>query len=261
MVEAIKRFSSRVENYVKYRPDYPAAVIEVLVSKCGLSQKSLVADIGSGTGILTELFLRNGNKVLGVEPNREMRTAAERLLANYANFTSIDGRAEATSIASDSVDFVTVGQAFHWFDQQQAKREFVRILKSDGWAVLIWNERRLDSSEFLRALEDLLLEFGTNYEQVRHENVYGDIAAFFGAGGFELATFENLQHLDLDAFKGRLFSASYTPEPAHPNFAPMLDELLAIFAAHERNGKVTIEYDTKVYYGQLKAAVHEPSTS
>jgi len=254
MVEAINRFSSRVENYVKYRPGYPAGVIDLLVSECGLSKDSIVADIGSGTGILSELFLRNGNKVLGIEPNREMRIAAEHLLDTYANFTSIDARAEATSLPGDRIDFVTAGQAFHWFDQQQARQEFIRILKSDGWAVLIWNERRLDSSDFLRALEELLLKFGTLYEQVRHENVYGDIAAFFGVSGFKLATFENLQQVELEAFKGRIFSASYTPEPGHPNFEPMFEQLVAIFSAHEKNGKVTIEYDTRVYYGHLKAA-------
>ena len=126
-------------------------------------------------------------------------------------------------------------------------------MKSDGWAVLIWNERRLDSSDFLRALEELLLKFGTLYEQVRHENVYGDIAAFFGGTGFKLASFENLQQVDLEGFKGRIFSASYTPEPGHPNFEPMLEQLLAIFSTHEKSGKVTIEYDTRVYYGQLSS--------
>src|SRR5882757_1999014 len=194
MIEPVKRFSSRVENYAKYRPGYPLGVIDLLVSECGLSQDSIVADVGSGTGFLTELFLRNGNKVFGVEPNREMRTAAEIYLNNYPTFNSVDARAESTSLAGASIDFVTVGQAFHWFDQLQARQEFTRILKSDGWAVLIWNERRLDSSDFLRAVEELFLKFGTLYEQVRHENVYSDITAFFGTEDFKLATFENLQH-------------------------------------------------------------------
>lgn len=251
MVESIERFSSRVENYVRYRPGYPAAVIDLLASECGLSKDSIVADIGSGTGILSELFLRNGNRVFGVEPNREMRAAAERLLKDCAHFNSLDGKAEATALADHRIDFITAGQAFHWFDQQQARQEFTRILKSDGWTVLIWNERRLDSSDFLRALEELLLKFGTLYEQVRYENVYSDIAAFFGAGGFKLATFENLPQVDLEGFKGRIFSASYTPEPGHPSFEPMLEQLLAIFSAHQKNGKVTIEYDTRVYYGRL----------
>lgn len=251
MTDPIKRFSSRVENYQKYRPGYPREIINLLTSECGLTPESVVADIGAGTGILSELFLQNGNKVYGVEPNQEMRAAAERLLKDYANFNSIDGKAEATTLADSSVDFLTAGQAFHWFDQKKARSEFARILQPEGWAVLVWNERRLDSSDFLRALEDLLIRFGTLYEQVRYENVYRDIAAFFGKGDFKLSTFENLQLLDLDGLKGRIFSASYTPEPGHPNFEPMLEQLLAIFATHQKNGKVTIEYHTKVYYGPL----------
>ncbi|MDQ2855509.1 MAG: class I SAM-dependent methyltransferase, partial [Acidobacteriota bacterium] len=189
----IKRFSSRVDNYVKYRPGYPREVISLLSAECGLTPAATVADVGSGTGILSELLLRNGNRVFGVEPNREMREAAERLLKDCSGFNSIEGTAEGTTLADHSIDLITASQAFHWFDQVKARLEFLRILKKGGWVALIWNERRLDSSDFLRALEELLLKFGTLYEQVRHENVYGDIATFFGTGAFKLATFENLQ--------------------------------------------------------------------
>lgn len=254
MVEPTERFSSRVENYVKFRPGYPTGVIDLLASACGLSRQSIVADIGSGTGILTNLFLKNGNKVFGVEPNREMRMAAEHFLRDYPRFISVDARAEATSLNDHSIDILTAGQAFHWFDREKSRQEFIRILKPGGWVVLIWNERRLDSSSFLRAVEDLLLKFGTLYDQVRHENAYDYVAPFFGGGRFEQASFKNLQRLDLDAFKGRIFSASYTPEPGHPNFEPMLEQLLVIFSAHQVNGKVTIEYDTKVFYGQMNQA-------
>jgi SAM-dependent methyltransferase len=260
MSDPITRFSSRVDNYVKYRPGYPREVIKLLTAEGALTPAAAVADVGSGTGILSELLLRNGNRVFGVEPNREMREAAERLLKDYPDFNSIEGTAERTTLADLSVDLITAGQAFHWFDQPKAQPEFIRILKQGGWVALIWNERRLDSSGFLRALEKLLLQFGTLYEQVRHENVYGDIATFFGAGRFRLATFENLQQMDLDGLKGRIFSASYTPEPGHPNFEPMLEKLLAIFRTHEKGGTVTIEYDTRVYYGQLASQVEPIQT-
>jgi ubiquinone/menaquinone biosynthesis C-methylase UbiE len=251
MPDSIDRFSSRVDNYVKYRPGYPREIIDLLVAECGLTPESVVADIGSGTGIVAELFLRHGNKVYGVEPNREMREAAERLLKAHANFKSIDGKAEATTLDGQSVDFVTAGQAFHWFDQEKARKEFTRILQPQGWAVLIWNERRLDSTPFLRAYEDLLLKYGTDYERVRHENVYEDIRSFFAPESFKFADFDNLQTFDFEGLKGRIFSASYTPEPGHPSFDPMLEQLLAIFSTHQKSGKVTIEYDTRVYYGQL----------
>ncbi len=251
MIDPTKRFSTRVDNYVKYRPGYPPGIIDLLSSECGLTPAAAVADVGSGTGILSELFLQHGNKVYGVEPNRDMRQAAERRLKPYPGFNTVDGKAEATTLAAHSVEFITCGQAFHWFDQEKAREEFIRILKPGGWTALIWNERRLESSQFLRDLEELLIKCGINYGQVRHENVYGDFAAFFGANGFKTSTFDNFQQLDQEGLKGRVLSASYTPEPDHPNFAPMLEQLLAIFRTHAKGGKVTIEYDTKIYYGRL----------
>src|SRR5258708_6434564 len=153
------RFSSRVENYIRYRPGYPAQVLEVLKEECQLTSKSIVADIACGTGIFTRMLLDHGNKVVGVEPNSEMREAAERLLAAYPNFTSIDGTAEATTLPDESVDFATAAQAAHWFDLARARREFARILKPGGWAVLIWNERSIDTTSFLRAYEELLMTY------------------------------------------------------------------------------------------------------
>lgn len=254
MNDAITRFSSRVEDYIKYRPGYPHEVLALMTAECGLLPDSTIADVGSGTGILSELFLRHGNTVYGVEPNAEMRSAAERLLQSYPGFQSSDGRAEATTLAEKSVDFVTAGQAFHWFDQQQARQEFARILKPQGWAILIWNERRLDSTAFLRAYEDLLLEFGTDYEQVRHENVEKDIAAFFAPQEYKLAAFENLQQCDFEGLRGRLLSSSYIPAPADRRYQPMLERLRQIFLAHQQDDHLIIEYDTKVYYGHLRAA-------
>ena len=142
-MDATERFSNRVQDYARYRPHYPAAVIGSLQTNCQLLETSVIADVGSGTGILTELFLRHGNPVLAVEPNRQMREAGERLLEGYPHFQSIAGRAEATTLPEQSVDFVTAGQAFHWFDRKKAKAEFSRILKARGWVVLAWNERRV----------------------------------------------------------------------------------------------------------------------
>jgi len=149
-VQSTERFSNRVDNYIKYRPGYPQAVIETLAAECGLTSQSVIADIGSGTGILAEMFLKNGNAVTGVEPNREMREAGERLLSAYPRFTSVDGRAEATGLADASVDFVTAGQSLHWFDLKASRREFRRILKPSGWVAIVWNDRR-DESPFMQA--------------------------------------------------------------------------------------------------------------
>jgi SAM-dependent methyltransferase len=197
------------------------------------------------------LFLRRGYTVFGIEPNSAMRAAADELLKAYQRFRSTNGTAEATTLAPHSVDVVTAAQAFHWFDQQQASAEFARILKPQAWVVLIWNERRIVSTPFLRAYEDLLLEFGTDYAQVRHENVYDKIADFFAPQEFKLATFENLQPVDFDGLRGRLLSSSYIPTAADPGYQSMLDRLRELFLAHQKDDMVIVEYDTKVYFGHL----------
>jgi SAM-dependent methyltransferase len=251
MTNPVTRFSSRAENYAKYRPGYPPGVLDILRSECDLTEDSIVADVGSGTGILAEILLKNGNRVFGVEPNEAMRVVAEELLRSYKQFVSVGGSAEATTLPNDSVDFITAAQAFHWFDREEAKREFRRILRPGGWVVLLWNERRLDSTPFLRAYEEMLLRYGTDYQEVRHENVAGKLAQFFAPGSFKLVNLDNFQYFDLVGFEGRVGSASYTPEPGHPNFVAMASELEKIFHAHSRDGIVTFEYDTRVYYGHL----------
>ncbi len=253
MTDSVARFSNRADNYAKYRPSYPAAVIDILKSDCGLNKTSSIADVGSGTGILSELFLKNGNPVVGIEPNAAMRLTAERLLKEFPRFASIDATAEATTLKPESVEFVTAAQAFHWFDRAKARLEFARILKAGGWVVLIWNERRLDSTPFLRAYEELLLRYGTDYEKVRHENVTGEIAQFFAPEAFQLRTLENFQHFDFNSLKGRVLSSSYMPEQDHANFDGMLGELEAIFNAYKSDGIVSFEYETRVYYGHLTA--------
>lgn len=254
MTDPVKRFSNRADNYARYRPSYPPGVIDILKSNCGLKETSIIADIGSGTGILSELFLKNGNQVFGVEPNAAMRLAAERLLGKFENFVSVEATAEATTLKPASVDFVTAAQAFHWFDREQAKREFARILKPGGQVVLIWNERRLKSTPFLREYENLLLRYGTDYQDVRHERVEGEIAQFFAPETFQLKNFQNAQHFDFEGLKGRVLSASYTPEPGHANFKPMLAQLEVMFNSHQHNGIVSFEYETRVYYGHLNAS-------
>jgi ubiquinone/menaquinone biosynthesis C-methylase UbiE len=245
------RFSSRVEHYIRYRPGYPGEVLETLCTECGLTASSVVADIACGTGIFTRMLLDNGNRVLGVEPNREMRAAADRLLAEYSSFTSGAGTAEATTLADHSVDFATAAQAAHWFDLPKARREFARILKPGGWAVLIWNERSTDTTPFLRAYEDLLLTYGTDYGQVRHERTTDNIGSFFAPARFAARVFEMRQQFDYAQLEGRLLSSSYAPMEGHPGYKPMLKELRGVFDGHQENGRVDMEYRARMYYGHL----------
>jgi len=246
------RFSSRVDDYIKYRPDYPVEIIDLLADKCGLTPQSVIADIGSGTGILTKMFLENGNPVAGVEPNREMREAGEHYLADFARFTSVEGTSEATRLPAHSMDFILAGQAFHWFDQSGTRVEFQRILKEDGWVVLVWNDRRIDTTPFLRAYEALLQEFSTDYNEINHKNVQDKavFTAFFGAPPLE-AAFDNVQRFDFDGLIGRLHSSSYVPGRDDPRYAPMAKRAQEIFAAHQKDGMVALEYDTRVYYGAM----------
>ncbi len=248
---ATSRFSDRVENYVRYRPGYPAAVIEELKAECGLVPDDVVADIASGTGIWTRMLLENGNPVFGIEPNAEMRVAGERLLAKFPKFSSIVGTAEATTLTDQSVDFVTAAQAAHWFHRERARREFVRILKPGGWLVLLWNERLTDSTRFLRNYEQLLLTYGTDYEEVRHERTTDAVNEFFDPVPFQERTFDMRQEFDYAGIEGRLLSSSYAPGPEHPQHAPMLSELRRIFDANAVDGRATFEYKTRMYFGRL----------
>jgi ubiquinone/menaquinone biosynthesis C-methylase UbiE len=252
-MDSTQRFSSRVENYIRYRPSYPHEIIAALQKACGLTSDAIVADVGSGTGMFAELLLRNGNTVYGVEPNQAMRAAGERLLHHYPRFHSVNGTAEATTLPDTSVDFITAGQAFHWFDRDKARHEFARILRPGGWVALVWNERRSGATPFLRAYEQLLRTYGTDYDASRHTNFAAAIIrAFFAPNPMFMQTFENQQRFDYNGLRGRLLSSSYAPEPGDPRHAPMLAELQRIFEQHAASGMVVFEYDTVLYYGQLE---------
>jgi len=249
---ATSRFSDRVENYIRYRPGYPPEALRVLKDGCGLRPEHEVADIASGTGIWTRMLLENGKRVFGVEPNTEMRQAGERLLADFPGFTSVAGTAEATTLADASVDFVTAAQAAHWFDRARARQEFVRILRPGGWLILLWNERRTDSTPFLSEYEQMLLTYSTDYQDVRHERTTSAVNEFFDPAPFQEQTFDMRQEFDYAGLEGRLLSSSYAPGPEHPRHAEMLDELRRVFEAHAVKGRVAFEYKTRLYFGRLK---------
>src|SRR5260370_29926783 len=164
--DAKQRFSNRAADYVRYRPGYPAAVLDLLRTECALRPSHVIADIGSGTGLLSKLFLENGNRVFGVEPNQEMRQAGELHLQSYRGFVSVEGSAEATALPAACADFVAAGQAFHWFEPEKPRREFQRVLRPQGWVAAIWNFREMEAP-FARAYEDILVKYGTDYTRVR----------------------------------------------------------------------------------------------
>jgi len=246
MSDSTTRFSDRVEDYVKYRPHYPEVILSYLRDLYAFAPGWVVADIGSGTGISTELFLRFGNKVFAVEPNREMRLKGEELLSGYPGFVSVDGTAEATELADSSVDLIVAGQAFHWFDPVRTRTEFVRI----AVVALIWNER-LILSDFEREYEELILEYAGDYKTINHKNITDkQIGDFFHPQPFLLRSFENEQRFDFDGLKGRLLSSSYIPKDG-ARYAAMLDTLKELFDRHAKGGQVRVGYETKVYTGTI----------
>ena len=252
MADPKERFSTRAENYARYRPGYPREVLDLLRAECGFSRSSVVADVASGTGLLSELFLRNGNRVYGVEPNDEMREAGERYLAGYPLFASVRGTAEETTLDEGSVDVVVVGHAFHWFDVPGARTEFARVLRPGGSVVLLWNELRHGASAFVDAYERLIRRHKTQeYEDFDRE---GGIRALFAPEPFGERALHHSQRFDLAGLRGRLLSSSYVPDAGQPGYEALMRELKDVFRAHARGGEVAFEYETLVYYGRLGRA-------
>lgn len=251
MSDTVERFSNRVENYIKYRPSYPPEVLRLFKSEMGLTEGSVIADVGSGPGISARLFLENGNTVYGVEPNAAMRAAAEEILRDSPNFKSIDGTAEQTTLPDASIDFVIAAQAFHWFDADKTRTEFGRVLKPGGYVALLWNERQLDATEFLREYEKFLLKFADDYETVRHENIDSERLGAFFQKAFKRATFPNVQEFDFDGIKGRVSSSSYMPAEGSVKYDPMVKELRSLFDKYQESGKIKVFYDTNIYYTRL----------
>jgi SAM-dependent methyltransferase len=257
-MDVTKRFSSRVSDYRKYRPGYPGEIVLDLEregvlkgGEAGGEAGAVVADVGVGTGLLARIFLERGYRVMGVEPNREMREAGEEELRGFGRYTSVDGMAEGTGLAEGSVDVVTAGQAFHWFKRAEARAEFSRILRGEKWVVLVWNERLVTGDAFLEAYEGLLHKFGTDYKAVDHRNVRReDLEAFYGSEVRE-RIYGNRQEFDFEGLKGRLMSSSYVPREGDERFGAMVEALRGHFERYERGGRVGVVYETKVYVGRV----------
>lgn len=250
--KSTERFSDRVADYVRYRPTYPIALLNWLHDAQGVTPECRVADIGAGTGISSKMFLDAGHPVIAVEPNAAMREAAVAWLGSDSHFRAVDGRADATTLDDNSVDLISVAQAFHWFDPATTRKEFHRILRQGGLAAIYWNSRRLIGTPFLVGYEALLQTYGTDYTSVAER--YADeprMREWFGAGWRGTAEFDHRQLLDFDALRGRLMSSSYAPKEGHPNHAPMIEALRKLFDSCQVDGKISFDYDTRVYVGEV----------
>ena len=247
MKDATQRFSNRVDDYIKYRPKYPVEIIAILKQYIGLNANSIITDIGAGTGFLTELFLNNGNKTFAIEPNEAMRLGCKTLYGNSPYLFTIDGNAENTTLPNHSVDMIVAAQAFHWFDQQKAKAEFSRILKTGGNIVLVWNARK-DELDFSREYDNILSRHIAEYTTLDHRNVSDkNIETFFAPAKMSKAILSNEQVFNWESFRGRTLSSSYVPKEGRV-YEIIMDELKQLFDVHQQNGQVKFEYDTLVYW-------------
>ena len=246
-MENINRFSSRVENYIKYRPHYPQAVIDSLVHEYGFQPHSVVADIGSGTGIFSELLLDNGFTVLGVEPNNAMRTASVNLLGSKPGFKAVAGSAAETNLADNSVDFIVCAQAFHWFKDTAVKREFKRILRAGGKVVVLWNERQVET-RFEQKYDALIQQHAADVDSVNHALIdYDSLRAFFAPKVCIFNSFDNQQEFDYEGLLGRLLSSSYMPNYGEAGYAALVDDVKELFDSFQEDGKIKLRYKVNTY--------------
>ena len=250
--QSARRFANRAANYVKYRPHYPKTVISWIKETIGLAQTALIADIGCGTGISSELFLEFGCKVVGIEPSDEMREAANEVYRRFietGHYQTVKGTAENLPFEAHSVDVVLAGQSFHWFDAPKFHKEVKRVLKPEGWLIMMWNSRQRSGTPLLDAYEDLLLTHGTDYQAVHHMK-NGDEEVRLVFSSYQRKEFDNFKKESLAEAKGRMFSSSYTPAPADPASKRMLAYLKEIFAQTNEAGYVDFRYLTEVYIGK-----------
>ena len=251
MRDNTKRFSDRVDNYTKYRPSYPEDAIAWILSKCESPRDKVFADIGSGTGIFSKLLIPNAKVIYGVEPNFEMRSAAEKDLNKYSNFVSINGTAEKTNLDNESIDHITVAQAFHWFDQEKSFLEIKRILKKNGSIFLIWNLRRTNT-EFMNSYESLLLKSSGDYRKASADNkVDFEGLARLMPRDFEVRSFYFEKAYEWADFVGRHNTSAYSPKELSGDNVRILDNLKGIFDKHANRGMLSFFYETKIYFGKL----------
>ena len=246
------RFTQTVQDYVKINPFYLEDVLRFLVDECQLSKHRTIAGIGTGTGFVSRLLLEYGNVVYGVEANPLMRDTMIEEFRRYPSFSGVDGTAENTSLDNKSIDIIMAGTAFHWFDLEKTKAEFKRVLKPQGWVLLIWNVRNPFKTDFLIDYENYILKHGKDFRKGNENKTDDDlIQDFFRPFEAKVKSFTNIQQFNWEGLVGKLSSTSHCLKPDDANYEEMLRELRDLYEKHQLNGLVDFEYVTNMYYGHL----------
>jgi SAM-dependent methyltransferase len=243
-------FSAKAADYIASRPDYPTSLFDVLRNTCKVSVGAFVADIGAGTGLLTKGLLQQGFRVVAIEPNASMRKICDQLLEKYKKYQSADGSAEAIPLEALSVDLITSAQAFHWFEADKAKAEFLRVLRPLGQVALIWNDRVLEDMLHVE-LDKLFTEFGGPKRAVlvAHKKRV-DVSKFFGTTVPIEFSWPHEQSLNQAGLESLAFSRSYMPERNSPAGREISHRVSRIFKSHVKTGLVTVRYTTIVMIGR-----------
>ncbi len=245
------KFDKKGEIYSKARPSYPDKLFSYLQEQKLIFESTVAADIGSGTGIFTEKLCSYVSRIFAVEPNDDMRSIAESKYAAHENIISVNGSAENTKLGDKSVDFITVAQAFHWFDRQSFKAECRRILKDRGKILLVWNDRDTES-ELIRENYDINRRFCPNFKDSSNgidfsKDAFSD---FFG-DDFGVVQFRNDLMYDENAFVSRCLSSSYAPRPGEEKYNEYVAELQELFKKHSQNDTIPYPYITRCYIGRV----------
>ncbi len=251
-MDTTQKFTGKAEQYARHRSRYPDTYLEYLLETTGLKAGDAVADIGSGTGILSRQLLALGLRVWAVEPNADMRALAEAQLGDLAGFRSVAATAENTTLPDHSVNLVTAAQAFHWFDRPRFRQECSRILRPGAPVSLVWNNRDMHA-EINQELERVCMDLCPNFVAFGGgiEDEPAVFREFFQGGQFDHRVFANDERHDLQGFLGRNLSNSYAPLAGDGNYQTFVQAMESLFARYSTGGMVTLPMETNSYLGMV----------
>ncbi|HLO27660.1 MAG TPA: class I SAM-dependent methyltransferase [Anaerolineales bacterium] len=243
-------YSTKAEKYAKYRWDYSLQAIEAIIQIAHVTEQTLAADIGAGTGMLTKHFAGRVRHIYAVEPNDEMRKIAEGQLERFENCSVIKGCAEAIPLGNQSVDLITVAQALHWFDPTRTRAEFRRVLKPKGWLTAIRNygvDQTLNQAMGRICAE---ADRAGLLEAVPHPEEK-PVSYYCGHEDIQRLTYEIEEKQNWDEFIGSLLSASYMPEESHPSYPRLERVARQVFDDLSENGELRVRGETELIIGQV----------